>query len=54
VLEADPMFEREVLDMVSYGRLLEPEEIAEIVEFCTRTPALNGAVIQANLGQKQN
>jgi 3-oxoacyl-[acyl-carrier protein] reductase len=54
VLDADPMFEREVLDMVSYGRLIEPEEIAEIVEFVTRTPALNGALINANLGQKQN
>jgi 3-oxoacyl-[acyl-carrier protein] reductase len=54
VLEADPMFEREVLDMVSYGRLIEPEEIAEIVEFATRTPALNGALINANLGQRQN
>jgi 3-oxoacyl-[acyl-carrier protein] reductase len=54
VLEADPMFEREVLDMVSYGRLLEPEEIAEIVEFAARHPALNGSVIAANLGQKQN
>jgi NAD(P)-dependent dehydrogenase (short-subunit alcohol dehydrogenase family) len=54
VLAHDPMFEREVLDMVSYGRLIEPEEIAEIVEFATRTPALNGAMINANLGQRQN
>jgi NAD(P)-dependent dehydrogenase (short-subunit alcohol dehydrogenase family) len=54
VLDLDPMFEREVLDMVSYGRLIEPEEIAEIVEFATRTPALNGALISANLGQRQN
>lgn len=53
VLEADPMFEREVLDMVSFGRLIAPEEIAEIVLFATRTPALNGALIDANLGQKQ-
>jgi NAD(P)-dependent dehydrogenase (short-subunit alcohol dehydrogenase family) len=54
VLEADPMFEREVLDMVSFGRLLEPDEVAEIVEFATRTPALNGSVLAANLGQRQN
>ncbi|KIG18117.1 oxidoreductase, short-chain dehydrogenase/reductase family protein [Enhygromyxa salina] len=54
VLDHDPMFEREVLDMVSYGRLIEPEEIAEIVEFATRTPALNGALVSANLGQRQN
>lgn len=54
VLESDPMFEREVLDMVSFGRLIEPEEIAEIVEFATRTPAFNGSILSANLGQKQN
>jgi len=54
VLDADPMFEREVVDMVSYGRLIEPEEIAEIVEFATRAPALNGALVNANLGQRQN
>lgn len=54
VLDADPMFEREVLDMISFGRLIEPEEVAEIVEFATRTPALNGALINANLGQKQD
>ena len=54
VLDLDPMFEREVLDMVSYGRLIEPEEIAEIVEFATRTPSLNGSMISANLGQRQN
>lgn len=53
VLDADPMFKREVVDMVSYGRLIEPEEIAEIVEFATRAPALNGANINANLGQRQ-
>ena len=54
VLEADPMLEREVVDMVSYGRLLEPEEIAELIEFATRAPALNGANVNANLGQRQN
>ena len=52
-LERDPEFERSVLDMVSFGRLLDPNEIAEIVAFATRTPALNGAVIHANLGQRE-
>ena len=54
VLESDPMLEREVLDMVSFGRLIEPDEIAEIIEFVARTPAFNGSVLSANLGQKQN
>ncbi|MDI1328518.1 MAG: SDR family NAD(P)-dependent oxidoreductase [Brevundimonas sp.] len=37
--------------MITAGRLLEPEEIAEIARFCADSPALNGAVLHANLGQ---
>lgn len=50
---ATPAFAQAVRDMVSFGRLLEPEEIADIVEFATRTPALNGAIVHANLGQRE-
>lgn len=48
-----PGFAQAVLDMVSFGRLLEPEEVADIVVFATRTPALNGAIVHANLGQRE-
>jgi 3-oxoacyl-[acyl-carrier protein] reductase len=37
---------------MTFGRLIESEEIADVVAFCARTPALNGAVIHANLGQR--
>ncbi|MCB9750828.1 MAG: SDR family oxidoreductase [Myxococcales bacterium] len=53
VLDENPELMRAVLDMVSYHRLLEPREIAEVVRFATRNPALNGAVLHANLGQRE-
>lgn len=36
---------------IALGRLIEPSEIADVVYFCSRNPVLNGAVIDANLGQ---
>lgn len=33
-------------------RLIQPEEIASIIYFCATTAALNGAVIDANLGER--
>ena len=47
----------ETLDAITglsaFGRLIEPEEIAETVLFAARSPVLNGAVIHANLGQRE-
>lgn len=37
--------------MASYNRLVQPSEIADIIYFASQTPALNGTVIHANLGQ---
>lgn len=48
-----PGFAQAVRDMVSFGRLLDPEEVADIVVFATRTPALNGSIVHANLGQRE-
>ncbi|MBT8140357.1 MAG: SDR family oxidoreductase [Gammaproteobacteria bacterium] len=36
---------------IAYGRLIEPEEIAEAIFFSATNPVLNGAVLHANLGQ---
>ncbi|MEM1438545.1 MAG: SDR family oxidoreductase [Pseudomonadota bacterium] len=45
----------EVLDAiasgVTFGRLIEPEEIAATIVFCIDNAVINGAVIHANLGQ---
>lgn len=53
MLQQGPGLAQAVREMVSFGRLLEPEEVADIVVFATRTPALNGAIVHANLGQRE-
>ena len=35
----------------TFGRLIEPEEIARSIHFAANNPVLNGAVVHANLGQ---
>ena len=42
----------EIPKHVLMGRLIEPEEIAELVYFASGNPVLNGSVIGANLGQR--
>lgn len=40
--------------MNSFGRLIEPEEIASVLFWAHRNPVINGAVLHANLGQREN
>lgn len=44
-----------VLDVLgasdAFGRLVQPQEIAESVYFCATNPAVNGACLHVNLGQ---
>ena len=40
-----------VAGKTTFGRLIEPREIADVVLFCAGSPVLNGAVIHAHLGQ---
>lgn len=54
VLDANPGLEEDVTRMVAFERLLRPEEIADVVAFAADTPALNGAVLHANLGQRES
>lgn len=46
---------QDILDSIAagstYGRLIEPDEIAETICFAATHPVINGAVIHANLGQ---
>jgi len=37
----------------AFDRLIEPEEIAAAVAFAARAPVFNGALIHANLGQRE-
>ncbi|MGE6761038.1 SDR family NAD(P)-dependent oxidoreductase [Corallococcus interemptor] len=50
-LGADPAVRASVAGMTTFGRLITPEEIANVLYLCATTPVLNGAVIHANLGQ---
>ncbi|WP_406852162.1 SDR family oxidoreductase [Brevundimonas sp. BH3] len=40
-----------ITSMVTAGRLIAPDEIGRLVRVCAENPALNGAVLHANLGQ---
>ena len=49
---------QDVLDAIAatstFGRLIEPDEIAGTIHFAVTNPVINGAVIHANLGQIEN
>ena len=42
-----------ITGLSAFDRLIEPEEIADAVAFAERSPVLNGALIHANLGQRE-
>ena len=50
----DPEVEAAVAGMNSFNRLIEPEEIAELIRWAHHNPVINGAVLHANLGQKES
>lgn len=41
----------QILGMQTMGRLIQPNEIAHVVEFCATNQCVNGSVIHCNLGQ---
>ncbi len=50
----DPAVVSDIVKGVSFGRLISPEEIAQTLWFGSQSPAINGAVLHANLGQKEH
>ena len=40
--------------MNSFNRLIDPAEIAELIRWAHLNPVINGAVLHANLGQKES
>jgi NAD(P)-dependent dehydrogenase (short-subunit alcohol dehydrogenase family) len=50
----DPEVEAAIGSMNSFGRLIQPREIAELIQWAHHHPVINGAVLHANLGQKEN
>ena len=49
----DPEVEAAVAGMNSFNRLIAPDEIAELIRWAHHNPVINGAVLHANLGQKE-
>jgi 3-oxoacyl-[acyl-carrier protein] reductase len=50
----DPDVEAAIGAMNSFNRLIEPGEIAELICWAHHHPVINGAVLHANLGQKES
>lgn len=50
----NPEIEQSIASMNSFNRLISPDEIAELVFWATQNPVINGAVLHANLGQKES
>jgi 3-oxoacyl-[acyl-carrier protein] reductase len=50
----NPEVEQAIAGMNSFNRLIEPGEIAELIRWAHLNPVINGAVLHANLGQKES
>lgn len=53
-LGQDPAVAAAIAAMNSFNRLIDPKEIAELIRWAHHNPVINGAVLHANLGQKEN
>ena len=53
-LGSNPEVEQAIAGMNSFNRLIDPGEIAELIRWAHHNPVINGAVLHANLGQKEN
>ncbi|QIB66400.1 SDR family oxidoreductase [Kineobactrum salinum] len=50
----DPEVAAAIGGMNAFGRLIEPDEIAGLIVWAHANPVINGAVLHANLGQKES
>jgi len=50
-LGANPEVYEQITSGIAHRRLAQPSEIADTIWFASQTPVINGAVIDANLGQ---
>ncbi len=50
----DPEVINAIGAMNGFGRLVEPQEIAKLIHWSHCNPVINGAVLHANLGQKES
>ena len=50
-LGANPEVYQQITAGIAHRRLAQPAEIAETLWFCAQNPVINGAILDANLGQ---
>ena len=50
-LGSNPQLYEQISENIAHKRLVQPAEIASTIWFCANNPVINGAVIDANLGQ---
>ncbi|MEM7359596.1 MAG: SDR family oxidoreductase [Pseudomonadota bacterium] len=50
-LGQNPELYQQITANIAYGRLVQPSEIADTLWFCSQNPVINGALLDANLGQ---
>ena len=50
----DPQVTQAIAAMNSFNRLIDPGEIAELICWAHHHPVINGAVLHANLGQRES
>ena len=50
----DPAVVQAIAGMNSFNRLIEPQEIAELIRWSHHNPVINGALLHANLGQRES
>ncbi|MGI9294012.1 MAG: SDR family NAD(P)-dependent oxidoreductase [Pseudomonadales bacterium] len=53
-LGPDPAIYTSIAEGIAHKRLIEPQEIAETLWFCSQNPVINGSVLHAHLGQIEN
>ena len=53
-LGKNPEVLKQITAKVILGRLIQPIEIAQTIWFCSQNPVINGATIDANLGQVES
>ena len=50
----NPEVRAAIADMNAFGRMIEPEEIAEVIFWAHHNPVINGTILHANLGQRES
>ncbi|MEH6585582.1 MAG: SDR family oxidoreductase [Halioglobus sp.] len=50
----NPEVEASIASLNSFNRLVQPQEIAELIQWAHLHPVINGAVLHANLGQRES